>query len=70
MLREELYMARETIIGLMGPEIIDILMSYSSCPLEKESRRWRYVTAGKIVKVARPRRVQDLSDDLGSEFTG
>ena len=64
-LREEIYMAREVIIRLMGSEISDILMSYSRCTSEEECWRWRYVTADTIVRFAYPRPPQDMGDRSG-----
>lgn len=61
-LREELYMARETIIMLMGSEISDILMSYHYCSSEQECWDWRDVAADKIVQFAQLRPPQEMGD--------
>ena len=61
-LREKLYMARETIIRLMGPEISDILTSYFHCSSEEETRMWRYVTAARIVACTHSRPPAEMGD--------
>jgi hypothetical protein len=51
-LEEELYIARHNIIGLMPPEVTDLLNSYGSCNSSEEFWAWKHDVIDRIVSMA------------------